>query len=286
MPTSTTLLALATPMRLTKSRIAAGGTPRRLTFDGAREGSYSPDGTRVVYVRGFNPIYQDNYEGSANYDIYVLDVKGGTPLRLTDTGGNERWPFFSGDGRRIFPLQIVAELAEGDELGVLDGLAQRLLILGAEQRVLVAIQDHGRRRDRRGQPAILGEVKLLQHRAPDARRNGAGLAPRMGDESRVDRHRVGGPLADENGVLIDGVAQGLDVVRQPGSGRRRLGRGQCGTDEHQFAQAVGMALGEDLADHAAEGMADEIHLGDLQVIEQQAQIMDHVGNRVAAFRRR
>ena len=29
MATSTTLLALATPMRLTKSRIAAGGTPRR-----------------------------------------------------------------------------------------------------------------------------------------------------------------------------------------------------------------------------------------------------------------
>ena len=29
MPTSTTLLAFATPMRLTNSRIAAGGTPRR-----------------------------------------------------------------------------------------------------------------------------------------------------------------------------------------------------------------------------------------------------------------
>ncbi len=29
MPTSTTLLALATPMRLTNSRTAAGGTPRR-----------------------------------------------------------------------------------------------------------------------------------------------------------------------------------------------------------------------------------------------------------------
>ena len=29
MPTSTTLLALATPTRLMKSRIAAGGTPRR-----------------------------------------------------------------------------------------------------------------------------------------------------------------------------------------------------------------------------------------------------------------
>ncbi len=29
MPMSTTLFALATPMRLTKSRIASGGTPRR-----------------------------------------------------------------------------------------------------------------------------------------------------------------------------------------------------------------------------------------------------------------
>ncbi len=29
MPTSTTLLALATPIRLTKSRKASGGTPRR-----------------------------------------------------------------------------------------------------------------------------------------------------------------------------------------------------------------------------------------------------------------
>ncbi len=79
----------------------SGGTPRRLTFDGAREGSYSPDGTRIAYVRGFNTVYWDNYTGSANFDIYLLDVKGGTPLRLTDTEGSERWPFFSGDGRRI-----------------------------------------------------------------------------------------------------------------------------------------------------------------------------------------
>ncbi|MCI0636600.1 MAG: hypothetical protein L0206_22175, partial [Actinobacteria bacterium] len=80
----------------------AGGTPRRLTFDGAREASYSPDGTRIAYVRGFNTIYWDNYAGSANFDIYLLDAKGGTPLRLTATEGSERWPFFSADGRRIF----------------------------------------------------------------------------------------------------------------------------------------------------------------------------------------
>ncbi len=80
----------------------AGGTPRRLTFDGAREASYSPDGTRIAYVRGFSTIYWDNYSGAANYDVYLLDAKGGTPLRLTATEGSERWPFFSSDGRRIF----------------------------------------------------------------------------------------------------------------------------------------------------------------------------------------
>jgi tricorn protease len=79
----------------------AGGTPRRLTFDGAREASYSPDGTKIVYARGFNTIYWDNYTGSANFDLYVIDAKGGTPLRLTDTPGNEHWPFFSADGKRI-----------------------------------------------------------------------------------------------------------------------------------------------------------------------------------------
>jgi tricorn protease len=78
------------------------GTARRVTFDGAREGSYSPDGTRIAYVRGFNTVYWDNYEGSANFDIYLLDVKGGTPLKLTATEGSERWPAFSADGRRIF----------------------------------------------------------------------------------------------------------------------------------------------------------------------------------------
>ena len=79
------------------------GTPRRLTAeDGTREATYSPDGTQIVYVRGFNSIYWDNYEGSANYDIYVTDTKGGLPRRLTDTPGNERYPFFSPDAKEIW----------------------------------------------------------------------------------------------------------------------------------------------------------------------------------------
>lgn len=81
-----------------------GGTPRRITRDGASEGSYSPDGKSVVYVRGFIGIYWDNYKGSANFDIYTVPTAGGTPNRLTNTEGNERFPYYSADGKFLFFL--------------------------------------------------------------------------------------------------------------------------------------------------------------------------------------
>lgn len=79
-----------------------GGTPRRLTFDGATEGSYAPDGKSIVYIRGFISTYWDNYKGSANHDIYIADTSGGVPRRVTQTPGNERYPFFSADQKTIY----------------------------------------------------------------------------------------------------------------------------------------------------------------------------------------
>jgi tricorn protease len=78
-----------------------GGTPRRVTTDGGREGSYGPDG-RVVYVRGFNTIYQDDYEGSANHDLHVVDAPGALPRRLLETARNERYPWFAPDGKTVW----------------------------------------------------------------------------------------------------------------------------------------------------------------------------------------
>jgi tricorn protease len=114
-----------------------GGTPRRITFDGAREGSYSPDGSRIVYVRGFASIYWDNYTGAANYDLYVVDAKGGAPVRLTETEGNERFPFFSQDGREVW---YVAE-----EKGVANFYA--MPVTGGERRRLTEYADDVHRPD-------------------------------------------------------------------------------------------------------------------------------------------
>jgi len=80
----------------------AGGTPRRVTRDGGRDASYSKDGKWIVYARGYIDIYWDNYQGSANFDLYAVPVAGGIPRQLTQTDANERYPFFSPDGKTIF----------------------------------------------------------------------------------------------------------------------------------------------------------------------------------------
>ena len=90
---------------------AAGGPVHRITRDGGRDGCYAPDGKTIVYTRGFNTIYQDDYEGSANYDIYTIPVAGGLPTRLTKTDGNERTPFFSPDGKEIWYVAEEQHLA-------------------------------------------------------------------------------------------------------------------------------------------------------------------------------
>jgi tricorn protease len=83
---------------------AAGGTPRQITFDGAIHGAYSPDGKQIAFVRGFTDISRRYYQGSSNYDLYVIPARGGVPKRLTRTPWNERNPVWSKDGKAIFCL--------------------------------------------------------------------------------------------------------------------------------------------------------------------------------------
>ena len=79
-----------------------GGMPRRITTTGGRDGTYSADGKWIVYCQGTNTIYQDNYRGSGNYDLFVVSAEGGMPRRLTKTDGNERYPFLTKDGKHVW----------------------------------------------------------------------------------------------------------------------------------------------------------------------------------------
>jgi Tol biopolymer transport system component len=76
------------------------------------EGSYSPDGTRIVFTS-----FRD---GDA--EIYIMDADGKNPRRITHAKGYDGGPFFSPDGKRLVYrsdrkdndlLQIYVNNAEG-----------------------------------------------------------------------------------------------------------------------------------------------------------------------------
>lgn len=84
----------------------ADGRLRRLAKDeqALHSPACSPDGRWVAYVRGSVNTTRKHYHGSANAEIYLLDLTapGKAPRRLTAYDGNDFWPAFSADGRTLY----------------------------------------------------------------------------------------------------------------------------------------------------------------------------------------
>src|SRR5262249_1864040 len=148
----------------------------------------------------------------------------------------------------------------------------------AKQWILAAPYDQCRCGDGGGEAAELRGIHFLQHRAPDAGRYRAGFPALMGDEIGIHRHGIGRPLTDKGGSLIDGIGQGMDILPQPGTWRAGPFYRQRRANEYQLAQAFAVTLRKYLSDHAAQRMAYEIHLVDLQMIEEEPQVIGHIGN--------
>ncbi len=82
----------------------------RLTFEYAMSPALSPDGKYVVYA--------SDREGSGTLDLWLQQISGGRPLRLTDHPANDWYPGFSPDGTKI----VFRSEREGGGVYVIDAL--------------------------------------------------------------------------------------------------------------------------------------------------------------------
>jgi serine/threonine protein kinase len=114
--------ALAATLYLTRSpRVIATAALTRLTWDSGltMDPSLSPDGKLLAYA--------SDRSGEGNLDIYVQQVGGGEPLRLTSGPGDKREPAFSPDG-----TTIVFDSADGglNLVSALGGSVRKLVAEG------------------------------------------------------------------------------------------------------------------------------------------------------------
>lgn len=75
-----------------------GGLPRELPLSMAEEGSYSPDGSHLAYVPGFQwePFWK-GYKGGQHTQIWLARLSDSSVVRIPDENANERDPMWVGD---------------------------------------------------------------------------------------------------------------------------------------------------------------------------------------------
>lgn len=89
-------------MRLEFIVPAAGGTPYRVQKSLGSNGSLSPDGTKLAYVRYGAGNTRRGYLGPANGEIYVHDLLLDRYMRLTDDEVADEAPLWSADGQSLY----------------------------------------------------------------------------------------------------------------------------------------------------------------------------------------
>src|SRR5438128_504221 len=81
---------------------ADGGKSRRVTAAEGKEGTFSPKGDQIAYVRGPGTWYRKGYRGSANDDIWICNGDGSNNRQLTHFDGQDSSPMWSPDGSFVY----------------------------------------------------------------------------------------------------------------------------------------------------------------------------------------
>jgi Tol biopolymer transport system component len=124
-PDGSTLLATHEGELLSEPELVAlalDGSGSRRIFEDGGSAVYSPDGTRVAFLRS-TMRSEENREGSS--DLYVVNADGTGLRRLTHTPGrNELYPSWDPSGERLAYVRFSAAETEGSAFGVGDALMQ------------------------------------------------------------------------------------------------------------------------------------------------------------------
>jgi tricorn protease len=105
---------------------ATGGLARRVSAFEGRDGSYSPRGDLIAYVRGPGSWYRKGYRGSSNDDIWICNADGSNNRLITHFKGQNNAPMWSRDGNALFyvseqfgnPANIVRMEFADDPMGL------------------------------------------------------------------------------------------------------------------------------------------------------------------------
>jgi tricorn protease len=79
-----------------------GGRAQRVSAAEGREGTVSPKGDTIAYVRGPGTWYRKGYRGSSSDDIWICNIDGTNNRRLTTFEGQDNSPMWSTDGRTLY----------------------------------------------------------------------------------------------------------------------------------------------------------------------------------------
>ena len=122
-----------------------GGAERKLNLFEAKEAYFAPTGGAVAFVRGPGAWYRRGYRGSSNDDIWISAADGANPKPLTTFDGQDSYPMFSPDGRKVYYVTENGGSKDGCANVVCQTLAPDFTPVGPLKRLTTHADDTVRR---------------------------------------------------------------------------------------------------------------------------------------------